>query len=289
MVPIESEDFNISKIAASGQCFRLTADAPDEFTLIARDRMLRIFSRENGAALDCSREEFSAVWRDYFDLDTDYRRFRRAVAPEDVYLAEAVRRGRGIRILRQEPWEMLVTFLISQRKNIPAIRRSVELLCRACGEPLGEGRFAFPAPGRVAELSAEELSACSLGYRAGYIHQAACLTAGGGLDLKRLAQMDDGAVLDALLQVPGVGPKVANCVLLFGFHRLAGFPRDVWINRVVEEQYRGSFPLERYEGFAGVIQQYLFFHARCLCDERHAAAPESVPALSQNGGSGRVS
>jgi N-glycosylase/DNA lyase len=210
-----------------------------------------------GAELDCSRLEFEEVWRNYFDLDTDYRRFRAAVPAGDRYLTAAVRYARGIRILRQDPWETLVTFLISQRKNIPAIRRAVEELCRRWGDADG-----FPPPERLALLSEAELRECGLGYRTGYVLAAARMTASGALDLPALERLPDGALLDALRTVPGVGPKVAACVALFGFHRLSGFPRDVWINRVLDREYGGSFPLERYAGFQGVMQQYLFYYAR---------------------------
>ena len=262
MVELHTEDLDIVKIAESGQCFRLVRTAPDRFSLTALGRVLSIDALPDGARLHCSEEEFAVLWRDYFDLDTDYSRFRAAVPEQDSFLFRAAQYGRGIRILRQDPWEMLITFIVSQRKNIPAIQRSVELLSRKCGSELADGCFAFPGPEQLAELTAEELAACSLGYRAGYVHAAAALVADGTLDLTHLHTRRDCDLLQALTAVPGVGPKVANCVSLFGYHRLTGFPRDVWINRMIDAEYGGEFPLERYAGFEGVIQQYIFYYAR---------------------------
>lgn len=260
MIRIISPDLDLARIAESGQCFRLLESAPGRFCLTARGRVLHLRAVSGGAVLYCSQTDFDALWRDYFDLETDYAGFRAAVPAEDSYLSEAVCRGQGIRILRQEPWETLASFIISQRKNIPAIRRCVETLSDRYGQPLRGGLHAFPEPERLAGLDESALRACALGYRAPYVLRAARMAASGALE--GLEKLDDEALRAVLLTVPGVGPKVADCVMLFAYHRLARFPRDVWINRVVAEKYGGTFPLERYAGFAGVVQQYLFFAAR---------------------------
>jgi N-glycosylase/DNA lyase len=259
---VSSREFSLAQIADSGQCFRLTRTSPERWRLIAGRRVLRLETVPGGTLFYCTEEEFRSVWRRYFDLTAGYRRYRSAVPEEDGYLRSAVRFGRGIRILRQDPWEMLVTFIISQRKNIPAIRLSVEKLCARCGEPLPGGLFAFPAAERLAALPQEELALCSLGYRTGYIHAAARMAAEGELDFAALARSDDETLRQALLAVPGVGVKVAECVMLFGFHRLRGFPVDVWIGRTLREHYPDGLDLTRYAGFEGVIQQYLFYYAR---------------------------
>ena len=264
MILIKNEDFDIAKIAASGQCFRLTETAPGLFRLAAAGRLLFIRAEADGAVLLCPEEE-APFWRHYFALDEDYAAFRAAIPPEDHFLSEAACYGRGIRILRQEPWETLVTFIISQRKNIPAIRSCVEELCRRWGDPLEDGPAplcTFPTPEKLASLPNEALCSCALGYRTDYVRQAARLVAEGSLDLSAIYRLDDDALREALCAVPGVGPKVASCVMLFGYHRLTGFPRDVWINRIIEEEYSGCFPLERYAGFEGVIQQYMFYYGR---------------------------
>ena len=261
MVVVSKEDFHLGKIADSGQCFRLKRLEEGGFRAAAGNRLLELWEQPDAWALDCSAEEFDGFWRGYFDLDTDYAAFRAAVPEKDAYLTAAAAFGTGIRILRQEPWEMLVTFLISQRKNIPAIRACVETLCSRYGERLGR-EYGFPTPAALAGAGEEGLRACALGYRAGYVLAAANMVETGELDLGVLAALGDEALPEALMRVPGVGVKVAGCVALFGYHRIAAFPRDVWINRVVREHYRGRFPLYRYRDFAGVMQQYLFYYAR---------------------------
>ena len=265
MIEIQNPDFDVKKIAESGQCFRMNPNVEDGYTLVALGRVLRLRETQQGCALDCSQADFDALWRDYFDLERDYADIRASADPNDAFLGRACDYGRGIRMLRQDPWEMLITFILSQRKNIPAIRYCVEALCSRYGEPIeraGERFFAFPSAERLAALDERCLKDCSLGYRAKYVSAAARLVAGGALDLTQIANLTDDELMQALLTVPGVGEKVANCVLLFGYHRLGRFPRDVWINRIVENEYEGMFPLERYPGITGALQQYMFFYAR---------------------------
>ena len=265
-----SDDFDLDKLAESGQCFRWRRAAEGGYRIVHRDRCLTIRQvGEDRWRLSCSEAEFERVWRAYFDLDTDYRAIRRAVREtEDPFLARACAFGAGIRILRQEPWETLVSFIISQNRSIPMIQRSVELLCAAAGDELrdddGEPYYTFPRPERLLSLPEEALAACRLGYRCGYVRAAAEAVAGGGLDLARLAAADaaDAEVMAALTGVRGVGVKVASCVALFGLHRLDAFPVDVWIRRVLDREYPRGWPLERYRPWNGVYQQYLFFYDR---------------------------
>ena len=263
LIRVSQENFDIGAIADSGQCFRMNRTGPDTWHAVAGRECLTIETQEDGSVrLWCPEERYRNFWHPYFDLSADYGRFLRAVPVSDGYLTTAVRSGSGIRILRQDPWEVLISFLISQQKNIPAIKRSVELLSRRYGEPLGEDFYAFPTPEVLAGVSEEALLACSLGYRAKYVRSVARAVADGKADLEAFRSQDDASLLASLMQLYGVGIKVAHCVMLFGFHRMAAFPRDVWINRVLQTQYPGGFPLERYDGFAGVIQQYMFYYAR---------------------------
>lgn len=260
MIITDNRDFNIAKIADSGQCFRLNKTA-EGYRLIAHGRVLNITVTDDICHLHCPKED-EPLWHSYFDLDTDYAAFRAAVPPQDDYLCMATAYGRGIRILNQDPWEMLISFIISQRKSIPSIKTSIEALSRRFGEPLGEGLYAFPSAKSLATAPTEELSACSLGYRTGYVRCAASMVLNGELRLEELRQADDEGLINSLMSVRGVGAKVAHCVSLFGYHRLNAFPRDVWINRVIDTHYNGSFDLSPYLGFAGVIQQYMFFYGR---------------------------
>lgn len=216
----------LEQIADSGQCFRMQAQEEGWWRVCARDKC--VYVRQDGDTLsfDCPEDEWEAVWRPYFDWDTDYRAFLAAVPPEDAFLSAAAAYGSGLRILRQDLWETLVTFVISQNNNIPRIRASVEALCRGWGEKRldsrGEAYYTFPGKAALARAGAHA----------------------------------------ALLALPGVGRKVAHCVQLFGLHDLSAFPVDTWIRKLCDKHYAGAFPVERYPGFAGVIQQYIFFYGR---------------------------
>ena len=162
---------------------------------------------------------------------------------------------------------MLISFIISQRKNIPAIKASIEKLCKLAGEEIGEDArvgiiYSFPTPDKLASLSMEELSSCSLGYRDKYVHQAALDVASGAVDLESWVNLEDDTLMEKLLSLYGVGVKVANCEILFGYHRLDAFPKDVWINRVLDLKYPDGFMFDKYAPYNGIMQQYLFFYSR---------------------------
>lgn len=262
MKEIVSGNFNIADIAESGQCFRLTPLGRGEYRTVANGRVLTVSHSDAGARLDCDDADYEGLWSEYFDMGTDYSAFSADIPTEDVFLTKAAEFGKGIRILRQDPWEMLVSFIISQRKSIPAIRSSIEQLCDRYGMEIAAGIHAFPTPQALAKLPLERLNACSLGYRSEYVSAASRMVDGGALDLGAIGKLGDEELMGALLSVRGVGVKVAGCVMLFGYHRLAAFPRDVWINRIIDSEYGGSFDAEPYKGYAGVIQQYMFYYAR---------------------------
>ncbi len=194
-------------------------------------------------------------WKNYFDTDGPYQEAEEQIPPQDAYLLSCARSCRGLRILRQDPFETLISFIISQRKSIPAIRACVEKLCGLCGEEL-DGGFAFPSPQALARLSLQELYSCSLGYRAPYIQKTACMVAQEGMPLPSQVRAD------TLMRYPGVGTKVANCVLLFAYHKLDTAPVDVWIQRVIDTQYNGISPFPSLGPYAGLYQQYMFMHSR---------------------------
>jgi N-glycosylase/DNA lyase len=264
MIEKEIDEFDLGKIEESGQCFRLRRTEDNVWENVAGNRFLRVERLGEGRfGFSCTEEEFDGYWKNYFDLGRDYRAVQRLVPDDDAFLRSAVSFGDGIRILRQEPFEMLITFIISQRKNIPAIRRAVETLCDRYGEPIdtpwGERR-AFPTAERLA--SCADLSGCSLGYREKYVLSAARDAACGKTDVCAMSALGDEELKAKLKEVYGVGEKVANCVMLFGYGRLGAFPRDVWINRVLSEVYGDAFDEKRYAGVGGIIQQYMFFFAR---------------------------
>ncbi len=263
MVTRQIKDFDIRQICESGQCFRMLPVSERIFSVTAFGRYLEVEQEGSSVAFSCTEEEFEAVWREYFDLDADYAGMKKAIDPEDFYLQEAARTGGGIRILRQELWETIVTFIISQQNNIPRIRKCVEALCRRYGEAKenfrGECYYSFPDAKRLSGVSEEEFRALGLGYRAPYIVKTAGMVREGNPDLSALPCMDYEAAQAELLKLGGVGKKVADCICLFALHHIEAFPVDTHIQDMLK-RYPQGFPFERYQGFAGVLQQYAFYY-----------------------------
>ena len=263
---IKLDSIDLSKIAASGQCFRWKPLEDGRFLIPAHDRFA-VFSQraENEVDILYSSIDDKAFWEDYLDASLDYERIRKGIGKEDEFLSAASEKGKGLRILRQDPFEALISFIISQRKNIPAISSCVEKLCRAAGERLGsyEGEeiFSFPKPEAINE---EAVSGGGLGYRAPYVLQAAQTFAKDPGLSEKLSQMEDEELLSALQSFYGVGIKVASCTALFGFHRMNVFPVDVWMKRALNEHYPKGFDLGKYAPYNGLIQQFIFEHYKRL-------------------------
>ena len=280
MYTLSNPQLDMRKIALSGQIFRFNEISEGSFRLIANDRLLNIYTIGEKSLgnekyfvyeLDCDEKEYQSFWKNYFDMDTNYEYFARSIPREDEFLTKGAKFSRGIRILRQDKWEMLISFIISQRKNIPAIKSSIEKLSKQFGEKKetlsGIEYYAFPTAKQIANADIDKLNACSLGYRAGYILDTARKVY-EGMDLDSFDNLADDKLIEKLKEFNGVGVKVANCTALFGYHRIATFPIDVWIQRVIDERYNGNFPINKYSGFAGVIQQYMFFYGRELGNKR---------------------
>lgn len=278
-------DMDLGQIDSSGQCFRMEKREPGLYSIIAGDRYAEIeeieeaagevgMVEEKGADGRTFRITFSLgqrssgqeadFWRHYFDLETDYGEIKAQIPEEDPYLIQAARMGWGIRILRQDLWETIVTFIISQQNNIPRIRRCVRSLCERYGREQanfrGESYHAFPGPKELAGAKLEELKACNLGYRARYILESARMAAEGRFSLEELQSMGYEEAKDTLLKLCGVGVKVAECVCLFALHHIDAFPVDTHIAQALAAHYPEGFPFERYTYAGGVLQQYIFFY-----------------------------
>ena len=259
MIRLNKPDaFDLAATLDCGQCFRWT-QKDGVWRGIAFGRSLRVEEKPDTLELSCSQEEWERIWRLYFDFDRDYAAIREMLSAFSPVLAEAAAYAGGIRILQQEPWEALCTFILSQNNNIPRIRGLTEKLCASFGEAV-EGGFAFPRPERLADCTEEELRALGLGYRAPYVLDAARRVA-GGMDLEALRTLPEDEVLARLNQIHGVGPKVAQCMLLFGLHRLDAFPQDVWIKRAMARYFPGKSRAD-FGPDAGIAQQYIFHYVR---------------------------
>ena len=246
-----------------GQCFRWNADENGGYVGVASGRAARVFTRGGMSVIECDEEDIG-FWREYLDMGTDYVKARESVMLGE-YLTECAEYGRGIRILRQDKWEALCSFIISQCNNIPRIKSIVEKLCAMFGEametPWGV-KYSFPTASRVALLEEPELAPLRSGYRAAYIINAARAVASGDIDLEYAATLDGNEARKYLKSLNGVGDKVANCAVLFGLHRMDAFPVDVWIKRALKENLPAGFDPATLGDYAGLAQQYMFFHAR---------------------------
>lgn len=257
-----SGELDLVKTFECGQCFRWNADEKGVYTGVVRGYAARIWAEGEDIFIHSAAPE--ALWREYFDLERDYAAISRSFSGGE-YLENCVRFGQGIRILRQEPWEALCSFIISQCNNIKRIKGIVERLCEAFGEVTeldGEKFYTFPGAARLAECSESQLAPLRCGYRAAYILTAARAVASGELKLDELIGADYKEAKRALLALNGVGEKVANCVVLFGLYHMEAFPIDVWIRRALREHFPPDFDPASLGEYAGLAQQYIFYYAR---------------------------
>ncbi len=262
---IHPAGFSLADTLLSGQCFRWTLLSDGTVTGVAGNRAVTLTQSDGSIVISGdSSPDAAEFWREYLDFDTDYEAIRRHSVHAEPRLEEAVQRCGGVHILRQDPWEALCSFIISQNNNIPRIRTIIDRLCRKYGSaiptPDGSPAFAFPSAQVIAGAAEDDLRSLGLGYRCGYLPAAAKDVLSGAFDPDRLRQLPLTEARKELQSMHGIGPKVADCVLLFGLHRLDAFPRDVWIKRALEGEFRDT-PLQN-SPYAGVAQQYIFEYIR---------------------------
>ena len=258
------DHFDLAQICRSGQCFRMSEIGEGTYAVLTGERYLEVRQQGTECCFDCDEPEFEHFWKKYFDLEQDYAVYMGQIDAGDIYLSAAAVHGAGIRILNQELWEMIVSFLISQQNNIVRIRRCIQNICEAYGEEKRNGRgqvyYAFPRPEALAVLEEDALKACNLGYRSKYVVRAARSVASGELALEAVRKMAYPEAKAALLGLYGVGEKVADCICLFALHHLEAFPVDTHISQALEKHYERGFPMKRYRGVQGVMQQYIFYY-----------------------------
>ncbi|RKJ39934.1 DNA-3-methyladenine glycosylase 2 family protein [Acutalibacter sp. 1XD8-33] len=254
--------FDLAQTLDCGQAFRWRQRDSCRWEGAALGRSLRLSQSGGALEADCSPEEWARIWAPYFDLEEDYTRIQAELADLSPVLAEAAAFAPGIRILRQDPWEALCTFVLSQNNNIRRIKGLVEAFCRRFGPEIpGSPLRGFPSAERVAALSLEDLAPLRMGYRAPYVLDAARRAAAGEIPFCRILEEEPDFGREQLRKIQGVGPKVAECALLYGFHKTECFPLDVWMKRAMAVLLPGVRP-EDFGGNAGLAQQYLFHYSR---------------------------
>ena len=253
-------NFDLSQTFDCGQCFRWEK-INDKHHGIVHDKSIVMFQDENEILIEnISLSEFKNFWFDYFDLGTDYKKIGEDLAETSSTLAKAHEQCKGIRILKQDPWETLCSFIISQNNNIPRIKKIISSLCFHFGNKVGKD-FSFPSAEKISTLSLEDLSPIKSGFRAKYILDAARKVANKQINFETLSNTDVVSARNSLMEIKGVGPKVADCVLLYGLHKLEAFPIDVWMKRVMETFFYKKSP-QMFGSYAGVAQQYLYHYSR---------------------------
>lgn len=254
-------DMDLAQTLDCGQAFRWS-ERDGVWSGVAMGRRLTLSQSGDEITLyGVSEDEFDRVWKGYFDLERDYAAVREAVSGNET-IARAVAFAGGIHILRQEPWETVCSFIISSNNNIPRIKGIISRLCENFGEPLGDGQFAFPSADKLACLTVDDLAPLRSGFRAKYILDAARRFSSGEIDAQALYTAPIDEARRSLMTVKGVGPKVADCALLFGWGRVECFPVDVWIRRAMEQLFGEKGLPSEAEPYAGIVQQYIFHWAR---------------------------
>lgn len=257
---LKKTNFDLKQTFLCGQCFRWKENEDGSFSGIAMGRRLTLSHNDENVILHDISPDDIPVWERYFDMDTDYGAITDRLSADPI-MRRAAECSPGIRILRQEPFETLISFIISQNNNIPRISGIISRLCESFGKPLGDGCYSFPDAQSLRGIQPEDLVPLRAGFRARYICDAVEKVNSGAVELEQLYDLDTDAARTALKTITGVGDKVADCVLLFAFHKLDAFPKDVWVKRIMSELYPDGLPECAY-GIQGVAQQYLFDYVR---------------------------
>lgn len=252
------DDFSLGATVLSGQCFRWS-QCGDGYHGVVSGRTVTAFQRDGVIELHGADPSDEAFWTAYFDLERDYSSINDEIVSLEPRLSQCESFARGVRILKQDPFETLCSFIISQNNNIPRIRGIVSRLCEKFGQRLGDD-FAFPTPSELACATVEDFAALGLGYRAPYLADAAARVNDGRFDISEALTMPTSELRAKLLEIHGVGPKVAECVLLYGFSRLECFPVDTWIKKALSELLCGTSITD--SPYAGIAQQYIFEYIR---------------------------
>ncbi len=273
------QNFKIAQIFDCGQCFRFDLVESNrhqwEIEGVAHGRYIRLGqdSPDSVTVYNTTVSDFESVWRHYLALDADYSEIRRDIAArffdatggKDTVMPRAMEYGDGIRILRQDPWEAVCSFIVSQNNNIPRIKKIIAAMSKAFGEPVESAfgtYYAFPTPESLANAGEAAIFNLKTGFRAKYIYDAACKAARGELDFGKIFAASPEEAEKLLCAIKGVGPKVAACAMLFGFDKTEAFPIDVWIKRVLAKYYPDGLDISALGKYAGIAQQYLFYYER---------------------------
>ncbi|MBR2715035.1 MAG: DNA-3-methyladenine glycosylase 2 family protein [Ruminococcus sp.] len=254
-------EFDLRQTLDCGQCFRFTENEDGTFCGVVRGVFATVSYENEVLTIESDMALDEKMWRDYFDLDLDYSKIKNDLSKMHPVLKEASSYAGGIRILNQEPFEALITFIISQNNNIGRIKGIVQRLCENFGEKIDETHYAFPTACKLSSLSCDDLAVIRAGFRHRYIIDAAQKVHSGEIDLQKLRTSEYYDAQKELMKITGVGVKVADCALLYGLHRLESFPLDVWMKRALSVLFKG-YKGDEFGLYGGIAQQYIFHYSR---------------------------
>ena len=278
----EQDSFNLKHIFECGQCFRWNEEDDGSWIGIIKDAVIRV-KKENQNIVFTGKvlgdKSFKEIIYDYFDLNSDYREYKNELSQIDEYLKESIEFGEGIRILKQDLWETIISFIISANNNIPRIKKIINAISYTYGKKIvfeNEEYYLFPTPEELSKATVEDLRKLGLGFRDKRIHETTRLINEEIVSLDNIENMiDTNQMREELLKLDGVGPKVADCILLFALKRLDVFPIDVWVRRVMNDLYIHNkneekvkkedikkLAKEKFKDYQAMAQQYLFYWKR---------------------------
>lgn len=272
-----AKSFEPVHIFECGQCFRWNKEEDGSYTGVIKNSVINVKKIGNDVEFTgvCD-ENIKQICEEYFNLQTNYEAIKEKLSNIDIYLKNSIEYGNGIRILKQDLWETLLSFIISANNNIPRIKTIIERIAKKYGNRIeyrNKMYYTFPTPEMLQNASIDDFRGLGLGFRDVRIYETVQRTLKGEIDLEKLKQEENTEVLrKKLLEIPGVGPKVADCVMLFALNRFDVFPVDVWVKRVISELYFDKkeqtpnviheFAEKQYGNLAGLAQQYLFYWRR---------------------------
>ena len=275
------ESFNLKHIFECGQCFRWNKEDDGSYIGVIKNAVIKV-KKENNKIIfagNCKTKDFKSLIRYYFDLDTNYSEYKEKLSKIDEYMKQSIEFGEGIRILKQDLWETIISFIISANNNIPRIKKIIERISEKYGDKIEfeeKEYFLFPTIEQLSKASVEDLRALGLGFRDKRIYNTTQMILNKEFDLEKLKKLDNTYLMkEELLKLDGVGPKVADCILLFSLKRIDAFPIDVWVRRVMNDLYIHNedetrvskkqienLAKEKFGDLEGIAQQYLFYWRR---------------------------
>lgn len=274
------KNFNIKQILECGQCFRWEKKSELDYIVIAYGRVIEVVQDgDKVTILNSNKEDFNNIWLTYFDLERDYSKIKEELSKDEI-LKKSVDFGYGIRLLNQDPFELVISFIISARNSIPSIKKTIKKISERWGEKIeynGEVFYTFPTPEMLKDVTEDEIRETGASFRSKYIVDTVYRinedleNSDGIYNLDRITSLTDDECHVALQEFKGVGAKVADCIMLFSMSKYSAFPVDVWVKRAMMHFYNAEegslnkiriFARDKFKGLSGFAQQYLFYYAR---------------------------